>query len=98
MYDMLIACKELHYSDPDSQLFHKTKQPHQMTIYSNMYLKLWTKTRYLRTNLLSKLWLREAAVTRIATISNHYSHLLLPLPAPNIPINVSPNLFPLTFP
>ena len=51
-------------------------------------------TKYcLKTNLLSKLWLREAAVTRIATISNHYRHPhpSPPLPlldAPNIPINV----------
>ena len=46
----------------------------------------------LKTNLPSKLWLREAAVTRIATISDHYRHPPPPplplLDAPNIPINV----------
>ena len=40
----------------------------------------------LRTNLLSKLWLREAAVTRIATISNQYRHP--PFNTPNIPVSV----------
>ena len=44
-------------------------------------------TKYcLKTNLLSKLWLREAAVTNIATISDQYRHP--PFNTPNIPISV----------
>ena len=69
---------------PQSHLCHKTKRPHQIKICSSIKLcyiieRTW---RCLRTNLLSKLWLREAAVTRIATISDQYRHLLSPLVFP----------------